>query len=89
VQYLIGFFVFAILVAIFALQNAGPVSIKLFFWSVPNIPLVLIILGTTLCGLVVGFLLGALPRRKVSSSGSLQESGGRSLLDKLKTKKVR
>lgn len=56
--YIMGILIFAILIAIFAVQNAGPVSIKFFFWAVPEIPLVLVIFGTVLCGLVIGFLLG-------------------------------
>lgn len=56
--YILGFFVFAILVTIFALQNAGPVAIKFLIWTVPEIPLVMVILGTALISLVVGILIG-------------------------------
>jgi putative membrane protein len=62
--YGISILLFSILIAILAVQNAGPVSIKFFFWAVPEMPLVLVILGTALCGLVVGFLLGRFSRRK-------------------------
>lgn len=65
--YIVATLFFALLIAIFAVQNAGPVSIKLFFWAVPNIPLVLVILGTTLCGLVAGIILGRFSRRTGSS----------------------
>ena len=65
--YIMGILIFAILVAIFAVQNAGPVAIKFFFWAVPEIPLVLVIFGTVLCGIVIGFLLGLYSSRKKSS----------------------
>ncbi|NPV29676.1 MAG: LapA family protein [Firmicutes bacterium] len=63
-RYTIGVLLFALLISIFAVQNAGPVRIKLFFWTVPEIPLVLVILGTTLCGLVVGILLARFARKR-------------------------
>lgn len=62
--YGISTLIFSILIAILAVQNAGPVSIKFFFWAVPEMPLVLVILGTAVCGLVVGFLLGRFSGRK-------------------------
>jgi len=37
--YIMGVFLFVILIAVFAVQNAGPVSIKFLFWTVPGIPL--------------------------------------------------
>ncbi|MDR9757358.1 MAG: LapA family protein [Thermacetogeniaceae bacterium] len=61
--YMIGVFLFVILIAVFAVQNAGPVSIKLFFWTVPGIPLVLVIFGTAFCGFVAGVLLGRLTKK--------------------------
>ncbi|HHY40055.1 MAG TPA: LapA family protein [Syntrophaceticus sp.] len=60
---MIGVFLFVILIAVFAVQNAGPVSIKLFFWTVPGIPLVLVIFGTAFCGFVTGVLLGRLTKK--------------------------
>jgi putative membrane protein len=74
--YILGVFLFAILIAVFAVQNAGAVSIKLFFWTVPGIPLVLIIFGTALCGFVIGVLLGRQTKKggqKVSHQGSNKE----------------
>ena len=67
-SYLVGIFLFSILIAILAVQNAGPVSIKFFFWAVPEMPLVLVIFGTAFCGLVVGFLLGRFTGRKAVKS---------------------
>lgn len=47
---------FALLVAVFAVQNANPVAIQ-FFWTEARVPLVLIILGSALAGAVVTLLL--------------------------------
>lgn len=63
---IIGILIFAILIAVFAVQNAGPVAIKLFFWAVPEIPLVLVIFGTVFCGMVIGFLLGRYSKKDAS-----------------------
>ncbi len=64
--YVLCVLVFALLIAVFAVQNAGPVSIKLFFWTIPEAPLVLVILITVLCGFFIGLILGSFshPRQK-------------------------
>ncbi|AFM02083.1 MULTISPECIES: lipopolysaccharide assembly LapA domain-containing protein [Desulfitobacterium] len=46
----------ALLVAIFAVQNAAPVAINLF-WYVAEVPLVLIILGSALAGALIVFFM--------------------------------
>lgn len=46
----------ALLVAIFAVQNAAPVAINLF-WTVTEVPLVLVILGSVLAGAMIVFLI--------------------------------
>jgi len=46
----------ALLVAIFAVQNAAPVAINLF-WIVAEVPLVLVILGSVLSGAIIVFLI--------------------------------
>jgi len=63
-RYIIGILVFALVISVFAVQNAGPVRIKFFFWIIPEIPLVLVILSTALCGLIVGILLACFNQRK-------------------------
>lgn len=50
---------FALVVAIFAVQNAGPVEIKFLTWQFRRISLVLVILGSAAFGALVIFLLGA------------------------------
>ncbi|HHV35099.1 MAG TPA: LapA family protein [Syntrophomonadaceae bacterium] len=75
--YIMGILIFAILIAIFAVQNAGPVAIKFFFWGVPEIPLVLVIFGTVLCGIVIGFLLGYYSRKNASGTSRLSKSMNR------------
>lgn len=44
-RFFLGIFAFAILIAIFAVQNARPVAIRFFFWTIPEMPLVLVIFG--------------------------------------------
>lgn len=66
---LAGIFVFALLVTVFALQNAQPVSIRLLFWNFPAIPLVLVIMGTTLLGLISGFFWGRFSGKRRSGGG--------------------
>ncbi|MDR3541579.1 MAG: LapA family protein [Desulfosporosinus sp.] len=48
--------IFALLISIFALQNASPVAIK-FLWLTKDVPLVLIILGCAFAGALVMLLL--------------------------------
>ncbi len=69
--YMMGVFLFIILIAVFAVQNAGPVSIKFLFWTVPGIPLVLVIFGTAFCGFVIGVLLGPLTKKRGRKDFSL------------------
>jgi len=62
---------FALLVAIFAVQNAGPVEIKFLAWQFSNISLVLVILGSAAFGALVVFLLGAV--RQVRQAREIRE----------------
>lgn len=47
---------FALLIAIFAIQNAALVNINLF-WITTQVPLVLVILGSVLAGALIVFLI--------------------------------
>ncbi|HVJ49688.1 LapA family protein [Desulfitobacterium sp.] len=47
---------FALLIAIFAIQNAAPVAINLF-WITTQVPLVLVIIGSVLAGALIVFLI--------------------------------
>lgn len=51
--------VLAVLVAIFAVQNSHAVTIQAYFWSLPQVSLVLVILLSALIGVVLGALIGA------------------------------
>jgi len=53
---LIASMVFAMVVAIFAIQNSYTVSIS-FLWFKAQIPLVLVILGSALAGALIVFLI--------------------------------
>jgi lipopolysaccharide assembly protein A len=46
----------ALFVAIFAVQNAAPVAINIF-WIVAEVPLVLVILGSVFAGAIIVFLI--------------------------------
>jgi len=46
----------ALLIAVFALQNAAAVAIR-FFWITTDVPLVLVILGSALGGSLITLLL--------------------------------
>ncbi len=56
--YLVIALTFSVLVAIFAIQNVGPVDIRFLTWRVQELSLVLVILGSALIGAAVVFLLG-------------------------------
>ncbi|MGB9791226.1 MAG: lipopolysaccharide assembly protein LapA domain-containing protein [Thermacetogeniaceae bacterium] len=56
--YIVAILLFAFLISVFAVQNAVPVEIRLLLWTFPRIPLVFVIFGTTLLGLIAGILLG-------------------------------
>lgn len=72
-RYLVGFLAFAMVISIFAVQNSLSVPIKLFFWTIRP-PLVYVIFGTALVGLLAGILLGSISRRK-TSKGYIQADG--------------
>ncbi len=45
--------ILAILLVIFTLQNSFVISITAFFWEIPNVPLVLLILCCVLLGYII------------------------------------
>jgi uncharacterized integral membrane protein len=45
--------VVAVLLVIFTLQNSTEISISLFFWEIPNAPLVLVIMSCIVLGYIV------------------------------------
>lgn len=63
--YLLLAILFALLVAVFALQNAVAVNIKFLAWQFPGISLVLVILGSAAFGALVVFLLGLVRQVRV------------------------
>lgn len=56
--------VWALLVAIFAVQNSKAVSISFLFWTVPSISEALIILLSVLLGAVLALAVNFLTRRR-------------------------
>lgn len=69
--------VFAILVAIFALENNRPLTIKFLFWTFPRISEALVIIGSVLLGVVLGAVLAWREHRRQSKkpSGPAVETG--------------
>ncbi len=53
---LITAIIIALVTVVFALQNANPVTIKFFVWSVPDTSLSLVLIITLATGLIAGLL---------------------------------
>ncbi len=66
--YLVLGLIFAIAVAVFAVQNATRVDITLFFWQLKDISLVLVILGSALIGAGAAGLFGAVKQLKTAKN---------------------
>ena len=70
--------IIVVIVALFSVQNAAPVSIAFLFWQF-QASLAIIFFLCLLCGIVVGsaltFLVGRKGRRKAKQIGSANQSG--------------
>ena len=64
--YLILALVFALVVAVFAVQNAITVDIQFLFWSLPKVPLSLVILASVVSGAVIVFVVGIVRQIQVT-----------------------
>ncbi|HHX50977.1 MAG TPA: LapA family protein [Clostridia bacterium] len=67
--------VFALIVAIFAIQNASLVDIKFFNWEFADISLVLVILGSAAVGAIIIFILGSI--KQVRLVWKMKEAEGK------------
>ena len=56
--YLVVVLAFALLVAVFAVQNAGPVAVRFLGWYSPSLSLALLILGSFILGALLTLVLG-------------------------------
>ncbi|MGQ9531981.1 MAG: LapA family protein [Desulfotomaculales bacterium] len=54
--YLLGGLLFALVVAVFAVQNAMPVDVSFLVWRFPDLSLVLVIFWSAVLGALVVFL---------------------------------
>ena len=54
---LIGIIIALILIVVFTLQNTQRVSINIFFWTSPPVPIALIIISSIIIGFLFGWLL--------------------------------
>lgn len=70
--------IIVLIVALFSVQNASPVSIAFLFWQF-QASLAIIFFLCLLCGIVVGsaltFLIGRKGRRKAKQTGSANQGG--------------
>ncbi|NMA68311.1 MAG: DUF1049 domain-containing protein [Desulfitobacterium sp.] len=80
--FLIFTLIVALLVAIFAVQNADPVAINLF-WYVAEVPLVLVILGSVLAGALIVFLIAIYREFRIKGKAKAKAKA-----EKIKTEKV-
>lgn len=66
---------FALIVAVFAIQNAEVVNIRFLTWQFQNISLVLVILGSAAIGALLLFILGTI--KQVSMTLKLKDAEGK------------
>ncbi len=57
---------FALIVALFAIQNAEAVDIRFLTWQFKDISLVLVILGSAVAGALILFIAGAMKQVKIA-----------------------
>ncbi len=82
-----GFLVLALisslLVAVFAVQNAGGVDIRFFVWTFQGVSLVLVILGSAAVGACLAYMLGMLKQVRLSLKLRETQAQVRKLHDEL------
>ena len=66
---------FALIVALFAIQNAEAVDIRFLTWQFKDISLVLVILGSAVAGAVILFIVGAM--KQVKMAWKIREAEGK------------
>ena len=54
----IGSLFFAVLIALFAVQNITPVSVSLLFWRVESMPVAMVVLASSALGALTTYLFG-------------------------------
>ena len=81
--YLLAVLFFALLVAIFAIQNAVPVDIQFLSWRFPEISLVLVILGSLVTGALFAFVLGLFRQASLGRRLRHYQARNRELTDEL------
>ena len=48
--------ILAVLLVIFTLQNSTEITVHLFFWDLPNVPLVLLLIGCIILGYILALI---------------------------------
>jgi putative membrane protein len=87
--YLVGALVFALMVAVFAVQNTRAVDVNFIFWRLNDISLVLVILGSAAVGAVVVFLLGTFKQIGLYKKTKELEKNNKELLKELEAIRVK
>lgn len=82
--YLIVALLFALIVAVFAVQNATAVDIRFLFWKIDQVPLSLLILISVAAGAIIVFVVGAF--RQLRTSMQVRELTAK--LQELKSKET-
>lgn len=82
--YWITALLFALIVAIFAIQNAEVVNIRFLGWQFQNISLVLVILGSASAGALFLFILGTIKQLSLALKLKEAENKIRKLENQLK-----
>jgi uncharacterized integral membrane protein len=81
--YLLVVLVFALLVAVFAVQNAGPVDVRFLGWHFPNLSLALLIIGSLILGALLTLVLGLTKQASLRRQLRQYQQQNRELLEEL------
>lgn len=85
--FLIFTLIVALLVAIFAVQNADPVAINLL-WYVAEVPLVLVILGSVLAGALIVFLIAIYREFRIKGQAKAKAKAEKNQAEKAQVEKT-
>lgn len=81
--YLPAVLIFALLIAVFAVQNAVPVDIQFLSWRFPGISLALVIFGSLVIGALFAFILGLFRQARLGRQVRHYQAKARELADEL------
>ncbi len=53
-----------ILFTIFVVQNTEPLSLQVFFWHIAELPKIILLTGTLMIGVILGFIISAVLNKR-------------------------